>query len=180
VLTITVPSNEFFDDETQKFVSMEAATLELEHSLVSLSKWESFWEKPFLGPDDKTTAETYWYVKAMTLTPNVPPEVFTRLSNDNLHEINQYIGAKMTATWFNEPSMKGKPREIITAELIYYWMFSMTIPIECETWHLNRLFTLIKVFNQKNSKPTKMGRQDLAARNRELNAQRKAQHHTTG
>lgn len=180
MLTITVFETEAYDESIQEFVGSNGVELSLEHSLVSLSKWESIFEKPFLGKEEKTSEEVIAYVKAMTLTPNTPGEVFQRMSSENYEAINAYIDAKMSATWFAEAPGAPPSREVITAELIYYWMTVFTIPFECETWHLNRLFTLIRICNVKQSKPTKMSRASVAQRNRELNAQRKTQTGTKG
>lgn len=180
MLTIIVPNVEVFDEQSQEFTTKDDVTLELEHSLVSLSKWESKYEKPFLGEEEKSTEEVLDYIKLMTLTSNPPKDIFSKLSKDNITEINVYIDAKMTATWFSESPGAPKSKDVITAELIYYWMISFNIPFECERWHLNRLFTLIRVCNIKQSKPKKMSRSEIAARNRELNEQRRAQLGTSG
>jgi hypothetical protein len=180
VLTIVVPGIDLFDEVKEEFTTAEGFTLELEHSLVSLSKWESIFEKPFLGKDEKTTDEILGYVEAMILTPIQDPTILRRLSSDNFTEINNYVSAKRSATWFNEAPNAPKSREAITSELIYYWMISLQIPMECQHWHLNRLFTLIKIFNVKNGKPKKMSKNAIAAQNRQLNAQRRAQLGTSG
>ena len=176
MLTIEVTTQESFDEELMQFVTTSAYKLELEHSLASLSKWEAKFKKPFLSAEDKTTEETMWYIReAMCLTPDVPPEIFSKLSEANVEQINDYINDKQTATWFREDKNRPRNREIITAEIIYYWMLSLNISKEHETWHLNRLITLIRTVNEKNAPPKKPGRMDRAemARQRaELNKQR--------
>jgi hypothetical protein len=180
MLIITVPGAEMFDEKADEFVTVGDVTVELEHSLVSLSKWESKYEKPFLGKTSKTGEEVLDYIKCMLLTPKVSPDIVYKLSQENIQDINAYIDAKMTATWFSDQPGAPPTREVITAELVYYWMTVFQIPFECERWHLNRLFTLIRICNIKQAKPQKMSRGEIARRNRELNAQRKAQLGTTG
>jgi len=180
MLTITVGAADVYDEETQTFASQGGVELQLEHSLLSVSKWESKFEKPFLGKMEKSSEEILEYIKCMVVSTDFPPEVFAQLDERHISAINDYINAKMTATWFSESPGAPRSSEVITSELIYYWMTVFSIPFECETWHLNRLFTLIRICNVKQAKPKKMSRAEIAHRNRELNAQRKKQLGTTG
>ena len=182
MLVINVPVVEDFDDEKQEWIVTESFKLEMEHSLATLSKWESFFEKPFLGTEEKTPEELFWYFEAMIVTPNVPPKVMLKLveTRELIEAIDQYINAKMTATWFNEKGPRRPSREVVTAEIIYHWMISHNIWLECEHWHLNRLLTLIKVCNQKNTPPKKMSRREMLAERAKINARRKAELGTSG
>lgn len=179
MLSITIPGLESFDETTNEFIYYEGETIQLEHSLVSISKWESNWCKPFLSGSDKTVEEIMDYIKCMTVTENVSEDVYERLSEENFAKINEYIGRPMTATTFVEDNNKGG-REIITSEIIYYWMVSYNIPFECQYWHLNRLLTLVKVCNVKNNPPKKMSRQEVLARNKALNEARRKEMNTRG
>lgn len=180
MLRITIPAVEQWDEEKQEFISTKEQTLSLEHSLVSLSKWESKWCKAFLTKQEKTFEETLDYIKFMTLTQNVDPEVYKYLTNGNIDEINRYIEAPMTATYFSEDKNGKTSREQITAEIIYYWMISLNIPFECQKWHLNRLLTLIKVCNIKNTPPKKRNKKEIMRRNAALNAARRKRLNTKG
>jgi hypothetical protein len=182
MLTLVVKGDEFFNEETETFESLGDVTLELEHSLISLSKWESKFQKPFLSATNTMTSEeVHGYINAMVLTPVFPPEVLTRLTPDNLMQINAYIESPESATTFGElPSRRGRG-EVITSELIYYWLVTFNIPFEVENWHLNRLFSLVRICNMKNDpNPKKMSRHEIAARNRELNMKRRKELNTTG
>lgn len=180
MLQITIPAREFWDDVNEKFINFKGQTLTLEHSLVSISKWEAKWKKPFLSKENKTNEETLDYIKCMTLTQNVDQECYNYLTNSNVSEIKEYIESPMTATTFSENKNTPPSREIITSELIYYWMVALNIPFECQKWHLNRLLTLVRVCGIKNQPPKKMGRNQLMSRNAALNAARKQQLGTTG
>lgn len=180
MLVIMVPGVEQFNEATDEFVAGDAVRLEMEHSLVSLSKWESLHEKPFLGNDQKTTEDVVSYVKMMIIGPEPAPDVLARLTDENYRAINQYINAKMSATWFNDSKTSRGAREVVTAEIIYYWMITLNIPFECQYWHLNRLLTLVKVCNMKNAPKKRMTGQERAAQQRSLNAQRKQQLGTSG
>lgn len=181
MLQITIPASESWDESRQEFVYGKEFTLQLEHSLVSLSKWESKWCKSFFSNKEKTYEETLDYIKCMTITQNVGADVYGRLTRDNVEKINEYIEAPMTATYFSEEQNKGKiGRETITSELIYYWMIALNIPFECQKWHLNRLITLILVCNIKNTPPKKMSGRDIMSRNAALNAARRKKYNTRG
>ena len=180
MLKLVIPDKEIYDERTNEFLNIKGATLQLEHSLVSLSKWESKWCKPFLSKTDKTTEELLDYIKCMTLTQNVNPDIYKYLSNSTVNQINEYINAPMTATTFYEEKGSKKSSEQVTSELIYYWMVALNIPFECQKWHLNRLLTLIKVCNIKNQPPKKRSKKDIAAQYARINAERKKQLNTRG
>lgn len=181
MLQITVPGLEAYDEEKAEFFQLEKEqTLQLEHSLVSLHKWESKWCKAFLGKAEKTDEEMLDYIKCMTITQNVKPETYNRLTTENVEQIRDYINAPMTATYFSDEKNSKGGREIVTAELIYYWMIALNIPFECRKWHLNSLLTLVKVCNIKNSPPKKRSKKEIMSRNAALNAARRKQLNTKG
>lgn len=180
MLKIVIEGEEFYNEEEKTFETINDVHLELEHSLVSVSKWESIYEKPFLTPGVKSSEEIFDYIKAMVLTPNVDLDVLYTCSQKNLDKIQEYIDSNQSATTFGSMPERRGPGEIITSELIYYWIVSFNIPFECQYWHLNRLFSLIRICNIKNSKPKRMSRNEIAQRNRELNAQRREKLGTSG
>lgn len=154
--------------------------MNLEHSLVSISKWESKWKKPFISKDKKTMEESIDYVRCMTVNPNVDPLIYENLTPSVFKKIEEYIDDPMTATWISSNEPKGYSRQIITSELIYYWMVAYQIPFECQKWHLNRLLMLIQVCDEKNKPPKKMNRNQILSRNAALNAARRAKMHSKG
>ena len=180
MLLITVEGLDLFDDETQTFIPIKSHTLKLEHSLVSLSKWESKWHKPFLSNQQKTVEETLDYIRCMNMTQNTDPMVYNALTDEDIKKITDYIDNPMTATTVPEIRNGRGGREQVTSELIYYWMVALQIPFECEKWHLNRLLTLIKVCNFKNQPQKKMSKSEIYSRNRALNEARKKKFNTKG
>lgn len=181
MLKLVVTGDELYDEETSQFIYRDGFTLELEHSLVSLSKWEQRFMKPFLTSGDKTKEETLAYVEAMILNDDYPENFLEYLGAEHLRLIEEYIDSPATATTFSDLKEKTpKTRQVITSELVYFWMISHEIPFECQYWHLNRLFTLIRVCNTKNAKQKPMSKSEIAARNRALNAERKAKLGTNG
>lgn len=179
MLQIIVPATEQWDEIKQEFVYTKETTLQLEHSLVSLSKWESKWCKPFLSKENMTAEETIDYIRCMTITQNVNPEVYTCLSDENIAQVRDYIQAPMTATFFRKEN--GPPsREIITSELIYYWMITLNIPFECQKWHLNRLLTLIRVCNIKNQPAKRRSQREIMEYNTALNEARRKKLNSKG
>ncbi len=181
MIRISTPSGEYYDHRRQEFVTVVGQTVLLEHSLRSLAKWEARWKKPFLSKKEKTRAETIDYVRCMAVTPGVDPSIFETLTSENLAQISQYINNPMTATTFSDRDQNKRPsREIVTAELIYYWMVALQIPFECQDWHLNRLLTLIHVCEIKNQPKKKINQKQAASERTRLNRARKAQLGTTG
>lgn len=180
MLQITIPSMELFNESTSEFILTQEKILQLEHSLVSVSKWESTWCKPFLKSGDKTREETIDYIRCMTITQNVDPQVYKSITQKNIDDIANYIDAPMTATTFTKEENRTINRDVITSEIIYYWMIAFNIPFECQKWHLNRLLTLINVCNIKNQPKKKRKQRDVLAQQRALNAARKAKYNTSG
>lgn len=181
MLTVKVQmSPECWDDAKQEFVSPDERVLRLEHSLISVSKWESKWCKSFFSNREKTPEETLHYIECMCLDDDVDPEVYSHLSDSNIKVIFEYVNAPMTATHFAEEKSKRPSKDVITSELIYYWMTALNVPFECQTWHLNRLLTLIHVCNVKNQPDKKMSKREIMSRNSALNAARRKQYNTRG
>ena len=181
MLLITIPASESWDERKEEFVTtFEEKTLQLEHSLVSISKWESKWKKPFMSKEEKTYEETLDYIKCMTITQNVSPDTYNRLTKENIDQIQKYISDPMTATvFYNDTSQAGKTK-IITSELIYHWMISLNVPMECQKWHINRLITLIRVCQINNTTPKKMSKKEAASKFAALNAARRKQTNSKG
>ena len=181
MLQITIPATELWDDVNQVFITSKEHKLQLEHSLVSISKWESKWKVPFLAKGDKTYEQTVDYIRCMTITQNIDPSVYKFLTVENMEEVKRYMDDTMTATHVNHMPSKGRRNnEQLTSELIYYQMTALNIPFECQKWHLNRLLKLIEVCNVKSQPPRKMSNQEILAQQAAINAERKKRYKTKG
>lgn len=181
MIEITIPGSEFFDDEKEEFINIEPRKFRLEHSLVALSKWESHWHKPFLGNHDKAYEEMIDYIRCMTLDKVDDPGIYKFIPQDEIDRVAKYIEDSMTATWFTEKTTEpSNTSEAVTAEIIYYWMLLLRIPIEMENWHLNRLLTLIKVINVKQQPKKKMDKKEAAKWRAKENARRRALYKSKG
>lgn len=185
MLTIYLSDLELFDESTNTFSVIKGQVITLEHSLVSISKWEMLWKEPFIGKDDLTSAQIIDYIRCMTITQNVNPLLYTGITQTTVDKVKQYMDDPMTATWFRDDKTKTRSTRKITSELVYYWMIESGIPMECQKWHFNRLMTLIQVCNEErkaadSNNRKKMNPRDLARSRSALNAQRKAQLHSRG
>ena len=180
MLQLVFPAVEQWDERKQEFVYSKEQTLQLEHSLVSLSKWEAKHNKAFLSKENKTFDETLDYIKCMTITQNVDPDTYNRITKKHIDQVNEYIDAPMTATTFSETKNGKRNKEIITSELIYYWMISLNIPFECQKWHLNRLITLVRVCSIKNAPDKKTNKRDLMSQYAALNAANRQKFNSKG
>lgn len=172
MLQIVIPPTEMWDEEKEEFVKTKKQVLNLEHSLLSLSKWESKWKKSFLGKTEKTPEEMADYIRCMTIGKVEDPTVYSALTEEQVNEINDYISDPMTATTFRETNQRPN-NEVITSELIYYWMIALNIPPEYQKWHLNRLLTLVRVCTIKNQPPKKRSTRQIMTENAALNAARR-------
>lgn len=189
MLEITVPADvdEGWDEVKGEFVYKalnKPRTLQLEHSLVSLSKWESIWKKRYFPVENRTIDEIISYIKCMTITKNVEPEVYERLIHNQklINRITQYINDPMTATTFsrNIPGSNSSQNENISSELIYYWMIDNGVPVEFEKWHLNRLLTLLRVCNAKRGTGKKMSQSEIMRQYKSINEANRAKFNSKG
>lgn len=177
------PERDYWDPQKEEFVKIpyqRAYDLELEHSLISISKWESKWHVPFISKENKTEEQTLDYIKCMTINKNVPDSVYDYLTAEDVKKISDYINNPMTATIVSEVPGQKKSNQQVTSEVIYSWMTGLQIPFECEKWHLNRLLKLIEVCNANNTPPKKMGRNEIMSRNMALNKARRAKYNSKG
>lgn len=180
MLELKIPQRQFFDQQMQSFIVVPSCVLQLQHSLISLSKWQAKWNKPFMNNQGHDWKQIIDYIRFMTVNKNVDPNVYLSITPNMYQPIAKYIQAPMTATTFRQKPGVGHGRQIITAQIIYFWMIQNDIPFECQKWHLNRLLTLIRVCGQMNSSGKKMGKNNVAKQNRQLNAARRARTNSRG
>lgn len=180
MLKIEIPDREIWNSKTNTFSVIKGASICLEHSLVSISKWESKYHKPFISKEPKTHEEIVYYIKCMTITQNVKEDVYAILTNQNMEDITKYIEDPMTATKIEKTNQSKANSQFLTSELIYYYMVAYQIPFECQRWNLNRLFVLINICNEKNKNPKKYSKKEILSRNAALNKARKEKLGTKG
>lgn len=174
MLKITVPGGEFYDESRNRFVTVPKTNLQLEHSLVSISKWESIWRRSYFNSPPQTDKERRDYIRCMTMTQNVNPDVYDSISKKQMNQIFAYCESPMTATTVSAKPDPSKKRKIVTSELVYYWMIEYGVPFDpCEKWHINRLMMLLTVCSEKNKPQKKMSKAELAAHHRAVNAARR-------
>lgn len=183
MLKVNVPVREWLDEKTNEFIRSPQTTLTLEHSLISVSKWEAKHRKPFSTSFEAgmSVEDFRDYVRCMTIGKTVDQMTYYALSPKNFEQIQQYISDPCTATTIrNTRKNKKRNNKVVTAELVYCWMFSNNIPMECEKWHFNRLMTLIQVCFLENREPEKMSKRDVMKQNSALNAMRRSKCHSKG
>lgn len=186
MLNLMIPEQKLFDNEKSQFFTVPKCELQLEHSLISIKKWEAKWHKAFLSDDKKTDEEIRDYIQCMTINRNVSKEIYSYIPKDIMAIIAAYIKDPMTATTIrdNRPEGKGFVKSNITAELVYYWMITYGIPVEFEKWHINQLMTLIQLIQKKQKRPGKdknrNSSKSAAQQRAQLNAQRRAMYNTNG
>lgn len=180
MLQITIHEKEAWDEKSNQFISIPETTICLEHSLISISKWESKWHIPFLRKDRKTIEQIIDYIRCMTVTPNVKPEIYDFLSQENINDVLAYIEDPMTASTVKDLGGPRRSSELVTSELIYYWMVALQIPFECQKWHINRLMMLIRICNVKNQPGKKMSKRNAMQQNAALNTARRQHMHSKG
>lgn len=188
MLEIYIPEvNDFYDEEIGEFITAKAQTIQLEHSLISISKWEEKWHVPYFSKkESKTPEQALDYIRCMTINKNIDPRIYRRLTSENIEAIDNYISDEHTATWFSDAEKEkkikngGRAGTVITSEIIYYWMIAYQIPVEFEKWHINRLITLIRICEEKNQPPKKMSKSEIMSKNRALNEARRRALKTKG
>lgn len=180
MIQVTIQGGELFDSKTNEFVNFKTTTVSLEHSLISISKWEAKWKKPFFKKEERSLDEIIDYIACMSLNPNIDHRIFHKISSDEVRRVSDYISDPMTATTFNEFEDPKNNKQIVTSELIYYWMIAYNIPFECQKWHINRLLTLIRICGIKNAPPKKTSKAEMMRKRAQINAERRSKLHTKG
>lgn len=174
MFTIKIPPLEIFDDELEEFRQFGADEITFEHSLYTIARYEEATHKPYY--DTRSDEDNLFsYMPYMAIKPPKDPSAFFRIPQDELAKLKSWMEDSHTATWFSKDDDNSPEREIVTAELIYYWMTEYRIPFECERWHINRLMTLIQVCARKKSPPKQKSQAEIIREHRALNQKRRAE-----